>query len=644
MKQQLPESKAQVELAERIPKPTNELAKEVSTEPEEGWQPVQRPRSAAGPGKRVKHHRPNSHPTTGDDMNDTAQYKARYSYSNNRYYLVKKRTMVPSSYTENQHVKVQSSGARFSRKIYRAVAYRIKTTMPATEGSTDTTRLESNQDQRDGELAHGGSLVSPGSGLSYKDVAVAPPGTIAKVQIQKPKDDSTRKVEKETNDVKEKLERSVSIVAEDVKRDDRDDSCAVKEMIQSQNKEMENIKTEVETEKTANEISSSDVPAMNIEVVSSGEREQTTHVLSVESTHGHNNPTNTVELSEPAVETDSSAEGSQPDLLHDSLPSSIEPMTSSSFMTRKENLEDPESNDLEPKLFLNTADIRRGEMPNKKLLSASAPPFNPSSPPAVLSPVAPPGMIQGVATPWPLSMAMHPGPPALIPTPPPICTSPLLQYGMAQRPPNMLRPLPFRYTQPPGVVPTSFAMGTAAMYRPPGHYTWQPYMNPNTSEFMPGSVWPACLPLDLPIPPPATNPVSESMLDAHAHVQSDPAVVTLVSSLEDSGLIPEALKKDEQINLHEVMQTAATAVENHPSSLESQVSNTIKVDLSPDMPVREGSVRVYLKGRSRRKQTLRIPISLLNRPYGSRPFKFVYNRVVRDNDISRPAEVTLTEA
>jgi protein TIF31 len=639
VKLQLPESKAQVELAERIPKPTNELAREVSIEPEEGWQPVQRPRSAAGPGKRVKHHRPNSHQTTGDGTADTAQYKARYSYSNNRYYLVKKRTMVPSGYTENQHVKVQSTGARFSRKIYRAVTYRIKTTMPAAEGSTDPNWLESNQDQRDGELAHGGSLVSPGSGMSYKDVAVAPPGTIAKAQIQKPKDDSMLKAEKEASDVKETSERSVT---EDVKQDD---SCVDKEMIQSQNKEMVKVKTEVETEKTANESSSSDLPAMDIEVVSSGEREQTTHVLSIEPTHGHNNQTDTVEPSEPVVETDSSAEGSQPDLLHDSLPSSIEPMTGSNFTTRQENLEDPESTDLKPKLFLNTAEVSRGEMPNKKLLSASAPPFNPSSPPAVLSPVALPGTIPGVATPWPLSMAMHPGPPALIPTPPPMSTSPHHQYGTAQRPPNMLRPLPFLYAQPPqGVVPTSFAMGTAGMYRPQGHYTWQPYMNLNASEFMPRSVWPACHPIDFPIPPPASNPVSESMLDAHAHVQSDPAVVTLVSSLEDSGLIPEALRKDEQINLHEVMQTATTAVESHPSNLENQVSNTIKVDLNPDMPVREGSVRVYLKGRSRRKQTLRIPISLLNRPYGSRSFKFVYNRVVRDNDISRPAEVTLAEA
>lgn len=621
--------------------------KEVNTEPEEGWQPVQRPRSAAGPGKRVKHHRPNSHQTTGEATADSAQYKARYSYTNSRYYLVKKRTMVPSGNTENQHVKVQSTGARFGRKIYRAVTYRIKTTTSATDGTTDPTRLESNpgylQDQRDGELAHGGSLVSPGSGMSYKDVAVAPPGTIGKVQIQKPKHDSTQKVEQETKDVKETTQRSTLIEAvEDLKQGD---SCVDKEMIQSQNKEINNRKNGVETKKAAEESSSLELPAMDIEVVSSEEGEQTTHGGPIEPTPGDNNPIDTVESSEPVVETDSSTEGSQPDMLHESLPSSIEPMTGPSFTTSQENLENPENTDLKPKLFLNTDDVARGEMPNKKLLSASAPPFNPSSPPAVLSPVAPPGAIPGVATPWPLNMAMHPGPPALIPTPPPMCSSPLHQYATAQRAPNMLRPLPFLYTQPQGVVPTTFAMGTAGMYRPPGHYTWQPYMNPNASEFMPGSVWPACHPLDFPIPPPATNPVSDSMLDAHAHVQSDPAVVTLVSSLEDSGLIPEALKKDEQLNLHEVMQTVTAAAESHTSNeLESQVGNTIKVDLNPDMPVREGSVRVYLKGRSRRKQTLRIPISLLNRPYGSRSFKVVYNRVVRDNDISRPAEVTLAEA
>ncbi|KAJ4818284.1 Tetratricopeptide repeat (TPR)-like superfamily protein [Rhynchospora pubera] len=642
--QHLPESKPHIELAEKRPKSTNELVKEVSTEPEEGWQPVQRPRSAAGPGKRVKNQRPNSHQTMGDGMDETAQYKARYSYSNSRYYLVKKRTVVPSGYTENQHVKVQSTGARFGRKMYRAVTYRIKTTMPSTEGTTDPTRSESNlvysQDQRDNELVHGGSLVSPGSGFSYKDVAVAPPGTITKVQIQKSKDDPTQKVEKETN-VKETTQRSTpSEAVEEIKQED---SCVDKEMIQ--NKEIENIKTKVKTEKSSREISLSDLRGMDIEVVSPGEGEQITHGGPVEPTLGDNNPTDTAESSEPVVETDSSAEGSQPDVLHESLPSSIEHMTGPSFTTNQENLRNSENTDLKSQLFLNTTDVTRGEMTNKKLLSASAPPFNPSSPPAVLSPVGPPGTIPGVATPWPLNVAIHPGPPALIPTPPPMCTSPLHQYATAQRAPNMLRPLPFLYTQPQAVVPTSYSMGTG-MFRPPGHYTWQPYMNPNASEFVPGSVWPACHPLDFSIPPPtATNPVSESMMDAHAHVQSDPAVVTLVPSLEDSGLIPEALKKDEQLNLHEVIQAATTAAETHsPNELESQASNTIKVDLNPDMPVKEGSVRVYLKGRSRRKQTLRIPISLLNRPYGSRSFKVVYNRVVRDNDISRPAEVTLAEA
>jgi protein TIF31 len=92
---------------------------------------------------------------------------------------------------------------------------------------------------------------------------------------------------------------------------------------------------------------------------------------------------------------------------------------------------------------------------------------------------------------------------------------------------------------------------------------------------------------------------------------------------------------------------------------DKELQDAVKTELNPDMPgdstpdiggtklgsnmknEDEGSFRILLKRKSRRKQTLRIPISLLNKTYSSRSFKLDYNRVVRENDIFRPSSVSL---
>ena len=57
----------------------------------------------------------------------------------------------------------------------------------------------------------------------------------------------------------------------------------------------------------------------------------------------------------------------------------------------------------------------------------------------------------------------------------------------------------------------------------------------------------------------------------------------------------------------------------------------------------DGSFMIFVKGKGRRKQTLRIPISLLNKTYSSRSFKLDFNRVVRESDIFRPSGVSSAE-
>jgi protein TIF31 len=49
----------------------------------------------------------------------------------------------------------------------------------------------------------------------------------------------------------------------------------------------------------------------------------------------------------------------------------------------------------------------------------------------------------------------------------------------------------------------------------------------------------------------------------------------------------------------------------------------------------EKTFSILIRGRRNRKQTLRMPISLLTRPHGSQSFKVIYNRVVRGNDSPR---------
>ena len=51
----------------------------------------------------------------------------------------------------------------------------------------------------------------------------------------------------------------------------------------------------------------------------------------------------------------------------------------------------------------------------------------------------------------------------------------------------------------------------------------------------------------------------------------------------------------------------------------------------------EKTFSILLRGRRNRKQTLRMPISLLNRPYDSQPFKIAYSRVIRGSEAPKSA-------
>uniref|UniRef100_A0A0A9CIM0 Uncharacterized protein n=1 Tax=Arundo donax TaxID=35708 RepID=A0A0A9CIM0_ARUDO len=337
----------------------------------------------------------------------------------------------------------------------------------------------------------------------------------------------------------------------------------------------------------------------------------------------------------------------------EALPSSIESIVVTASATNAGSLEGVGSEKSKPNLLLSN-DLR--EMPNKKL-SAAAPPFNPS-PPAVLSPLAgniglpPPGAIPGVG-PWPVNVSMHPGHSTMVPSGPSLCTSPHHLYPPAPRSPNLMHPVPFiypPYSQPQVVPSTTFPMNTN-MFRP-NHYGWQPYISPAASEFVPVSAWSSGHTVDFIPTPHIVDPISQSLADKH--IQSDAAVVSIGPSLDSNTVVAKEEIETPQVigsgnlisNKHDDQDKQdAVGIKQNPDMQGENTHDTgvVKHSRSNMKNEDEGSFRIYVKGKSRRKQTLRIPMSLLNKTYGSRSFKLVYNKVVRENDIFRPPSVSFAE-
>lgn len=683
-----PPSEQLVERAEVNINSPREIFEDEILEQDDGWLPVQRPKSAAVLGKQIKHYRPairKAYDSENHTPVDASQYKPRNSYSNNRYYFLKKRTVVPAAYTDpQQHMKVQTSTARFGRKIYKAMTYRIKPATSSTEVQDTSTTTERISGKEEAQIAyshvhnhsvdmkasepHGALVVSSGNPPSYKDVALARPGTIAKTQMQKPRDDV--------------LHPSLGqIIAQEMK-DSLVDAVQVDQKSVPTNtnnsKERNNVPEEMQHSEQSRESQSEhesdntrkdDLPdklTPNTEKSSgSGSADGKTDITlfsnkGQEPTSGGNcgAATEFSDSTVPEKAEKSAKSGIQ--FPEESLPTSIEPITVSAHTaSMPEGLGAVESEKSKPELLLSNIDIK--EMSNKKL-SAAAPPFNPS-PPAILSPLAvsasvglpPPGPIPGVG-PWPMNVSMHPGHSNMVPNGPPLCTSPHHLYPPAPRSPNLLHPVPFLYppySQSQMVPSSTFPMNTT-IFRP-NHYGWQPYMSPAASEFVPGPAWSNSHPVAYIPTPHVPDTISQSLADTH--VLSDAAVVSVGPSL-DSNMV--AVKEEMEVPVvvgSGNLISNTNLVEEHDKELKDAVKTELNPAMSGDSTPNiggtklgsnmknedEGSFRIFLKGKSRRKQTLRIPISLLNKTYSSRSFKLDYNRVVRENDIFRPASVSFAE-
>ncbi|GAV80990.1 eIF3_p135 domain-containing protein/TPR_12 domain-containing protein [Cephalotus follicularis] len=682
---------------ERKPKVANESLSEIHTEGDEGWQPVQRPRSAGSYGRRLKQRRATigkvySYQRRNVDT-EIENPPVKVSHQNSRYYLLKKRVS-HGSYAD--HMVNPSQGTKFGRRITRGVAYRVKS-LPST-AKTETSR---NDGKVLGSSLESGpiyalsdfspmktSIVSLGKSPSYKEVALAPPGSIAKLQVWVPPNEissnqgfSVGKQDGETNKVKENAEEKISEekdknsvldlthqlkeeIAVDEKKGEAESSNAVEDKpLLMVSESVKGLKSgDMEVHEVVKDILIDGIPKS----IDSPKKELCQKDLS-RNFEPLDNP-NSILLEEQGIEVHEVVQ----EILIDGKPTLIDSpekeLCEKDLSRNFEPLNTPKSvlleeEDLKGNSVLNSGDARSS--PNKKL-SASAAPFNPSPPMARAAPVtmnitlpSGPGAVPAVA-PWPLNMTLHPAPAAVLSTVNPMCPSPHHLYPSPPPTPSMIQPLPFMYPPYTRAVPTSTFPVTSSGFHP-SQFSWQCNVSSTVPDFMPRTFWPGCHPMEYSAPPPIVEPIADHKLEQE--VQDEDS-----ASLNSASILPVDInnvdkpKKEVLLlasealgNVNEVAGVSLESVQENGHSDSGRTENSRNEPSHHNHPNEndgqsaeskfdgEKTFSILIRGRRNRKQTLRMPISLLSRPYGSQSFKVVYNRVVRGSEAPKSTSFSSTE-
>lgn len=635
------------EAPEERPKTVDDVISELHPEGEDGWQPVQRPRSAGSYGRRMKQRRATfgkvfSYQKMNIDV-DSESHKLKNNNPNSRLYVLKKRTISHGSYTDH-HSMNSYQGSKFGRRIVKTLTYRVKSIPSSTETAAAVVPASETADKfgsvvepaRSSTPIDASSLkntiVSLGKSPSYKEVAVAPPGTIAMLQVKVPQSDTTGAEElrveiheEKSNEVKEISDSSI-VESSDFLKEEK--------QVEEKNDEAQEGHT---VENNPSQMVSEPVEGLQ------------SCVVDVSEVVDENLPNDSMTYpggsseSRPVVED---------------LSNSFE----SDNFDSHEQVEDSK----DKSSVLNSGETRGL---NNKKLSASAAPFNPSPVIIRAAPVAVnitipagPRAIPPIA-PWPVNMNIHPGPASVLPTINPLCSSPHQPYPSPPPTPGMMQSMPFiyppysqpqaipTYTQPlsvPGYsqpVPTStFPVTTSAFH--PNSFTWQCSVNTNPSECVPGTVWPGSHPPEFSVPSPV-DPVNDIMKDLN--VNCDDSLKVLPADIDSLG---EAKKENNSLASELMVGEnggAGIGLENveekchsNPCMVETSTIEPLQksilngnVESSRENVDGEKTLSILIRGRRNRKQTLRVPISLLNRPYGSQSFKVNYNRVVRGSDLPK---------
>ncbi|KAL1347108.1 hypothetical protein HN51_020621 [Arachis hypogaea] len=631
---------------------SGEVVSEVHGDGEDGWQPVQRPRSAGSHGRRVRQRRA----TLGKvysyqkkNVEAGTEYPlVRSTNQNSRYYFLKKRTISHGVHAENHAVNI-SQGTKFGRKVVKSVAYRVKSTPAASKTSTNETEivdkpLSSHSDSGTSSSVNDAnpgktSLVSLGKSPSYKEVALAPPGTISKFQVYNPQSE--------------------------IPGGDEHDLCNEHDL---GNRDAEDIEAHINTDSNLEEVDDTlkekhdDSPAYFVD----GLQDDTTVAEQKEETKiidfVQENCENAEALESGDVEAQEASDNSilvgVVDAPVDSHKQETDASKSSGGFDSIDN-STPVSQDSENMKF-NTSSSSPTQshaqgIPYKKL-SASAAPFNPSpimarAPTIAMNATLPPspGAVPTIG-PWPVNMNVHHVPPS-----PATVLPPHHAYPSPPPTPNMMQPLPFMYppySQPQSVTTTNFPVTTGAFHA--NHFTWQCSLNPpNVCKFGPGAIWPVCQPVEYPLPAAIIEPLQDHILEpqVQGHVTESSGVV-----------LPESIDNIGESN----KEVKGLTSESSESEVISAVSEGVKENGNPNFPQTENSgnnqsqsigindhssssemnmdgektFSILLRGRRNRKQTLRMPISLLTRPHGSQSFKVNYNRIVRGSDAPRSINIS----
>ncbi|XAR62965.1 hypothetical protein NMG60_11022724 [Bertholletia excelsa] len=640
------------ETATEKPMVATNVLTETHAEGEEGWQPVQRPRSAGLFGRRLRQRRATVSKIYGyqkkDVVSESDYAKVKSNYQNGRYYLVKKRTLSPGNYTDYHAVKSTSSTTKFGRRIVKAVTYRIKSVpsstkdaIPEASGNGEVFRSPLEpvpvSALKEGQILQKSSIVSLGKSPSYKDVALAPPGTISMLQVREPHNDIPNNEEPGVENQGLEMDKAKE------NADMRTEAINMKE---------ENIENLV---LNSNGGSSDEVEDMDKKEETKSNKAEVESACAevVEPSFAEVGPV--VHQSIQNSDMSSSGGGIKTDL-HEKDASSVSKSENDSkpSLMGIENIKERSS-------VCCTGDTK--EFLNKKL-SASAAPFNPSPAVARAAPVpmnitlpSGPGGVPTVG-PWPMSMTLHPGSPTVLPTVNPMGSSAHHPYPSPPPTPNMIHPLPFLYppyTQPQPVPTTTFPMASGPFH--PNHFAWQCNVNPN--EYMPTTVWPSCHQMEFSVSPTVIEPMGTPILEPKEELDNFESL-SVTPNLPGDITSEDKAKKVLNLSATEVVEDANTKVDTRtenetgngdfiPSGVQSpgnQLSHykilnensgnncNNQVPRDPWKIDSEKTLNILIRGRRNRKQTLRMPISLLKRPYTSQSFKVVYSRVVRESEIT----------
>ncbi|GMH21746.1 hypothetical protein Nepgr_023588 [Nepenthes gracilis] len=578
---------------------SDQILSETNPEGEDRWQPVQRPRSAGSNGRDLKQRRSSMGKVFGSQKREVAaetnHSRKNSSYQNGSYFVVKKQTLSPRSYLDQQTVKNPPEMSKFWRRIVKAVTYRVKY-VPSI-AKVDPKELSCIEDgvRKSSEK---NSKVSLGKSLSYKDVAIAPPRTIFKLQASACQNECQ----------------------------DGEDISFVKSEDAIDNKSKENsipMNTEVEVEnvKQINEYCVCNIAERM-------EENQSDDIMR------ENNGS-------PATISDS-VEGLDSDMV-DLHKVSLESKPMSCKTNRTHS---PKAACFEKVLEEGHSKENTRDGPSKKL-SASAAPYKPST--ATVSAAVRsvnPNLPSGAAAvpsagPWPLNTSLHAGHAALLPTVNPLCSSPRHTYPSPPPTPSMIQPV--LYVYPPYTQAHAMAQNTfpaCSRHLHCGHNAWQCNMNPGSPDFIPTTIWLGCHPVDFPVLPHVAEPITDPLEQKLQSLNPDSSQTATAS------LLPEDVSNAAETKREVILSASVSRDDVNRSDLMGLENEKVKEDgRTPLYGTRnvsdhcwedsERTFRILMRGRKNQKQTLRLPLSLLRRPYSSQSFKMTCSRVVRDSEIPR---------